>query len=122
MSEPTTPEVAKILDALADLCLETLTSEERRADDRSFETQVEPLVQALKSNGYSRHQEMPLQAKLENLALEKSQEAGMHRRAELTAIAGKVQRMFDEVVRWDSTRPEDHSGTRPANISSATDH
>ena len=117
-----TPEVAAILDSLADLCLETLTSEERRVDDDSFEMQAQPLVQALKSNGYRRTQEMPLQAKLENLALTKQHDPVVHRRAELTAIAGKVQRMFDEVVRWESQRPTDHSGTRPANISSATDH
>ena len=120
MNEPT-PEVAAILESLADLCLETLTSEDRRVDD-SFEMQVQPLVQALKSNGYRRTQEMPLQAKLENIAWAKQREPVVHRRAELTAIAGKVQRMFDEVVRWESQRPSDHSGTRPANISSATDH
>lgn len=121
MSEPT-PEVAKILDSLADLCLETLASEERRSENESFELQVQPLVKALKTNGYQRTQETPLQTRLENLVLEKSREPAVHRRAELTAITGKVQKMFDEVVRWESRSPSDRSGTGPANISSATDH
>lgn len=118
----TTPEVAAILDSLADLCREALSTSDRRAEDRSFEMQVQPLVRALKSNGYRRTQDMPLQAKLENLVLEKSTEPAVHRRAELTNIAGKVQRMFDEVVRWESHSPTERSGTGPANISSATDH
>src|SRR6056297_1042379 len=121
MSE-TTPEVAAILDSLADLCLETLTSGERRVEDESFEMQAQPLVKTLKANGYQRTHDLPLGAKLENLVLEKNREPAVHRRAELAAITGKVQKMFDEVVRWESRSPSERSGPGPANISSATDH
>lgn len=115
MSE-TTPEIEGILDELADLCCETLEGEGEGLTQRS-----RPLLDALARNGYSRKTHPPLQNEIENRVLAKCQEPTIHRRGELAGVTKQVQHDFDELVRWNTKNPQKDSGTRPANISSATD-
>lgn len=115
MSE-TTPEIEGILDALADLCCESMGGEGEGLTVRS-----RPLLEALVRNGYSRKTHPPLQNELENRVLEKCLEPTIHRRGELAGVTRQVQHDFNDLVRWNTKNPQEESGTRPANISSATD-
>jgi hypothetical protein len=110
------PELEAQLDALAEICCNVLKREEKDSSERA-----KPLIEALVKGGYARLSDINLQARLEKNVRDKCQEISIHRRGELSGITGQMQSTFDQLVTWQTQTPRTPDGTKPANISSATD-
>ena len=109
------PELQSQLKDLAQICCDVL---ERRETDSS--TRARPLLEALATGGYARISDVNLQTRLEDIAVDLCRDRAIHRRQELTGIAGQMQTTFNEIVRWQTKSPHTPSGTKAANISSNT--
>ncbi|WP_413432970.1 hypothetical protein [Crateriforma spongiae] len=110
------PEIDAQLNALSDLCCETLGTERTLDPDR-----VQRLTKALLMSGFVQKDSQPLSAEIESRARNRCLITAMHRGGELKAITESIQKAFNRQVTWESVQPSKDSGTRPANISSATD-
>jgi len=110
------PELEAQVDALAEICCNVLKREEQNSSERA-----QPLIEALVQGGYARISDINLQARLEKNVRERCQEVSIHRREELVGITGQMQTTFDQLVTWKTQTPRSPDGTKPANISSATD-
>ncbi len=103
------------INALADLCCETLQGNQSNLDERK-----DKLIKSLVMSGYARHEGLSLQAELESRVKEKCSDPAIHRGSELAGVTNHLQEIFDEVVRFETKLPEKKSKPQAANISSAT--
>lgn len=86
-----------------------------------FLDDAKPLVQALVRDGYVRMSDVNLQVRLEAEVLKDFAETAIHRRREVSAMAGELQEIFDELVMWHTNQPNTPPPPDAANFSSATD-
>ncbi len=109
-------ELSALLHDLAELIGRKLSYE-------SFDLQgvAKPLIQALVRDGFSRISDANLQVRLEAQVLKDFADVAIHRRREISAMAGKLQETLDELVKWQTSQPRDSKSSGNANISSATD-
>ncbi len=110
------PELQSQIDDLAQLCCDTLARTGDSDHDR-----IQPLIEALVRGGYDRISNVNLQVRLEDAVVEKCREHAIHRRDEVTGIAGQIQAEFSKALKWKTNQPQPEDGTKPANISSNTD-
>lgn len=110
-------EVEAHLNELTKLCCDSIRTGETSASER-----IEPLLKSLLMSGFERSKKQPLGVELEARILESCFDQSTQRGAEIRAVAAQVQRKYDYLVRWESSKPKGRQGeTQPANISSATD-
>ncbi len=112
----TNPEIEEQLDALAELCCETL-----KGDDSGLALRADALMKSLLMSGYVRKTGPNITAELESRVKRRCPEPAMHRGGALSGVTQKLQQKFDKLVQWESERPEVQSPPKAANISSATD-
>jgi hypothetical protein len=110
------PELDKQVDALAELCCDAI---ERNVTDSH--SRADALIEALVRGGYARISDVNLQTRVEQMAVDKCRNKAIHRRGELTGITSGWQAKFNQLAQWQTQSPNTTSGTKPANISSATD-
>ncbi len=98
--KPLNPELTTQLGELADMI-------GRKLDRQDFDLQetAKPYLEALARGGFARMSDVNLQVRLEKLVLEKVPESAIHRRREISAIAGELQRTFDRIVSFDTNQP-----------------
>ncbi len=112
----TNPELEKDLDALAEICCQSLEGNEGVLSDRS-----EAILKSLLMSGYVRKYGKSLQANVESRVKHLCREPAIHRGGEISGMTRQLQKKFDELVLWESNSPDDESPPKSANISSATD-
>lgn len=98
--KPLNPELASQVGELADLIGRKLKREE-------FDLQetAQPYVEALVRGGFSRMSDVNLQVRLESLVTEKFTENAIHRRREISAIAGDLQQTYERLVSLETNQP-----------------
>ena len=67
--------------------------------------EAKPIIQALVRGGFARASEVNLQVRLEAAVLKDFADIAIHRRRQISAMAGNLQEMFDELVTWHTNRP-----------------
>lgn len=110
------PEIDEQLDKLADICCESLRGQSSIVDD-----QTDALLRALIMSGFARNTDTNLQKEIEDRVKDKCQEPAMHRGGELSGLTQKLQEKFKKLSQWESSKPEEFTPAKPANISSRTD-
>ncbi len=111
------PEIENHLDALAEICCDSLSGEKGVDDDR-----VKRVIESLVMSGYGRdHSEISLQSEIESRVKDQCRDGAMHRGGALSAITKKMSEQLRETIRWQTRQPEDDAPPKAANISSATD-
>jgi hypothetical protein len=114
--EHVNPQIDAHLNTLADLCCKTL-----EGDASELEARRDELLKSLLMSGYVRKSGKDLRADLEKRVKDRCREPSMHRGGALTGLSDRLQKRFEEVIRWHSEQPEGKSSAKAANISSATD-
>ncbi len=112
----TNPEIEEQLEALAELCCQTLNG-----DDSGLEKRDDALLKSLLMSGYVRKVGKDITAEMESRVKKRCPEPGMHRGGALSGITQKLQQKLDKLVRWESEAPQESTPPKAANISSATD-
>lgn len=81
----------------------------RKLDGESFDLLMEamPVIDALVRSGYFRLSNINLQARVESTALDDYPAITLHRRAELTALAGQLQTAFKDLVERETRKPQE---------------
>ncbi len=115
MSE-TNPQIEEQLDALAELCCQTLNGDDSGLDKRS-----DALLKSLLMCGYVRKVGHNITAELESRVKTHCPEPAMHRGGALSGITQTLQQKFNKLVQWESETPQETTPPKAANISSATD-
>lgn len=110
------PQIEKILDDLAEMSCEALQG--KQVDVLRL---AEPMLKNLLMSGFDRQAKTRLQKEVEDRMEGRCRDSLMHRGAERSGVTGKLQAKFDEMAKWQATQPKQEDGTKPANISSATD-
>ncbi|TWU16213.1 hypothetical protein [Allorhodopirellula heiligendammensis] len=103
----TTPEIEATLSRLTDLCCDALQ------DDGEFnDEQAESLAKNLATNGWKQHSKNgpPLSTVLKNRVRTHCPEPAIHRGAAIDGVVAKVQRLYDQVSRFDDSVPREDSG------------
>jgi hypothetical protein len=108
------PEVEKQLAALAELCCRTLEGDSEEFNERKI-----PLLKSLLQSGFARAGNVPLQVELDRRIHDLCREPAMHRGGSVTGLTRQLQKKFDELARWESTRPTKEEPPQAANVSSA---
>ncbi len=111
------PELQSQVEDLAQICCEVL----ERTANSSSDDRKQPLIEALVHGGYDRISDVNLQARLEDIVVDRCREHAIHRRDELTGITGQMQAEFTKRLKWNTNQPREESGTKAANISSNTE-
>lgn len=95
----------------------------RKLNSENFDLleDAKPTIQALVRGGFARASELNLQVRLEAAVLKDFADIAIHRRREASAMAGELQKMFDELVTWHTNQPSNPKPPSAANISSFTD-
>jgi hypothetical protein len=106
--------VEKHLTTLAQLCCDSLAGEGEPLIDRA-----EPLLKSLLLSGFGRSSGPPLQVELEKRIVAQCSQAAMNRHAVVSGLTGKLQKQFDEMVRWESKSPAEDNPPQAANLSTA---
>ena len=98
--KPLNPELSTQVGELADMI-------GRKLDRQDFDLQEtsQPIVEALARGGYARLSDVNLQVRLEGLVTEKFADTAIHRRREISAMAGDMQRTFERLVSMETNRP-----------------
>jgi len=114
----TNPEIEAQLESLTELCCDAIASDQAISDNR-----VKELAKALLMSGFEQKEGAPLSVQLETRVRKSCKEPAMHRGAEVKAVTESVQKIYTDLVRWQSEQPStgNKSAPKPANISSATD-
>ena len=110
------PEIESQLDILTAVCCDQMGERSGEDTDR-----VSAVLKSLLIGGFKRISEKPLGVCVEERVVDRCREPAIHRRAELNNILQTMQRDFDKMAQQQTEQPGRESGTRPANISSATD-
>lgn len=118
-SETYNPEIERQLDAIATLCGEKIDSDSEGLAADQFVQRSTRLLKGLLLSGFTRTATTPLKVELEQRVVERFRKAAMHRRAAVTGIAGRMQEKFEELARWESTKPAEDDAPHAANPSSA---
>ena len=92
-----TPQIEAILDSLADLCCEAVSS-----NMTLQATRRDKLVQSLAANGWEQHSEgsKPIWVIVKQRARKRHPEPAMHRGAALESVAMDCQRAYDAFTRY----------------------
>lgn len=98
--KPLNPELTTQLGELADMIVRKLNRE-----DFDLPETAKPYIQALVRGGYARMSDVNLQVRLESLVLEKFTKTAIHRRREVSAIAGELQQTFERLVSFETNQP-----------------
>lgn len=98
--KPLNPELESQVGELADMIVRKL-----KREDFDLQETAQPYVEALARGGYSRMSDVNLQVRLEGLVTEKFAETAIHRRREISAIAGDLQQTFERLVSMDTNQP-----------------
>ncbi|NNE01042.1 MAG: hypothetical protein HKN47_27310 [Pirellulaceae bacterium] len=115
----TNPQIDEQLQKLAELCCNALDANADSEIELSETT--EQLLKSLLMSGYARKGDASLQADIEARVKDSCREPAMHRGGALSSLTEKLQKKFDDLVRWESRQPDEHTDPKAANISSATD-
>lgn len=110
----TNPQIEENLNRLTELCCDILEGK------RSVEDDATPVLRALLMSGHARSESQSLQAEIEARVKESCRDDALHRGGELTAITSKLQKQFEDLIRWESRQPDEHLDPKAANISAAT--
>jgi len=116
MMNETNPQIEQQLDALTQLCCESVNGDNSALIERS-----DALLKSLLMSGYDRKAGHILAVDLEARIRNRCPGATGHRGAELSGITLNLQEEFDKLVQWESNKPQDTVPSKTANISSATD-
>ncbi len=115
----TNPQIEQQLDALAQLCCDTLNGDNSGLADRS-----DALLKSLLMSGYNRKTGPNLSVELESRIKNSCAEVVMSRGAELVGVVRTLQQKFDQVAQWESKSPQngpDEILVKDANFHPATD-
>ncbi len=114
----TNPEIEGHLSKLAEVCSESLGG--GGEPDTKI---VEQLLKSLLMSGFTRLERPPLQTELERRMKAGSNDKALHHAEEVLGITRAIQKKFDAMKLWESTKPGDDNknDTKAANYSSATD-
>jgi hypothetical protein len=96
----TNPEIEAQLTALASLCCKRIADGESVQEDR-----VKNLCKALLMSGFEQKSGPPLATQLEKRVRSDCKEPAIHRGAEINAVTNEIQRIYDDLVRWQSSQP-----------------
>ena len=93
----------------------------RKLNNENFDLldEAKPIVQALVRGGFARASAENLQVRLEAAVLKDFADIAIHRRRQLSAMAGNLQEMFDELVMWHTSQPstaERPSDAKPGSL------
>lgn len=112
------PEIDANIDRLAELCCKQLANDLESAD--TSDPTIENALRSLLMSGYAR-KERNLQTDIQQRVKDQCMDPAMHRGGALSGITAKWQAQFDKMAKWESTRPEEQTPSKAANISAATD-
>ncbi len=96
-----TPEIDSILDALAELCCQSISAGNTLDNHR-----VEQLISSLATNGWEQHQtSKPLWAEIKARAVRNHPEPAMHRGAELDSLTREIESIY-RLRTYDTNAPQ----------------
>lgn len=98
--KPLNPELTAQVSELADMIGRKLNR-----DEFDLLETAQPYVQALARGGYARMSDINLQVRLESMVTEKFAETAIHRRREISAMAGEMQQAFERLVSMETSHP-----------------
>lgn len=108
-------ELQAQVQSLAELCCISLERKQINLEDLA-----EPIIKALVAGGFHRASDVNLQARIEHVVLASCAKKAIHRKRELSALAGQLQDAMNELVTWKTSNPAKAFPSKAANISSAT--
>jgi hypothetical protein len=101
--------------------LARLIGRKLQRENFDLQEQAQPLVQSLVRGGYSRMSDVNLQVRLEARVLDEFAEVVIHRRREMSAMAGDLQQSYEDLVKWETNQPNPPGPPKAANLSSFTE-
>lgn len=94
------PELSAQIDELSDLIGRKLNR-----DEFDLSETAQPYIDALARGGFARMSDVNLQVRLESAVLEKFAETAIHRRREVSSMAGELQQALDRLVSLETNQP-----------------
>lgn len=104
-----TVQIEAILDELAELCCQALTSGSTLDAERRDE-----LVQSLSANGWERHEpSQPLSTEIKKRVKDRCREPGMHRGAAIDGLTEQIEKAYQDYSRYRTSAPQQENDDDP---------